>query len=129
MTEKILWGVLETASDVFADVKETLKEWELTSTSYRILAAINDNPGIAPKDVRVLLGGFSDMTRLIDRLERLGYVQRKKAHSDRRGQKLVFTVAGIEAFEAARDALGKHGPKIAKSALCAIEKLSNEVSA
>ncbi len=44
----------------------------------------------------------SGLTRLVDRLERRGFVERRKCPSDARGFLAVITEEGLRRFEAAR---------------------------
>ena len=73
--------------------------------------------GLRPFEIeRQMLIAQSNISRLIDRLEETGYVQRRRCQSDGRGQHVVITQAGREMrkrmwpiyAEAITDAVGQH---------------------
>ena len=73
--------------------------------------------GLRPFEIeRQMLIAQSNISRLIDRLEERGYVQRYRCESDRRGQHIVITPAGREMrkrmwptyAEAITEAVGQH---------------------
>ena len=73
--------------------------------------------GLRPFEIeRQMLIAQSNISRLIDRLEEKGYVQRRRCESDGRGQHIVITPAGREMrkqmwpvyAEAITDAVGRH---------------------
>jgi len=77
----------------------------LPISSYEVLMNVADAPGgrLRMHDIasRVLLSR-SGLTRLVDRLEKLGYVRRESCRDDARGAFAVLTPAGRTALDAAR---------------------------
>jgi DNA-binding MarR family transcriptional regulator len=77
----------------------------LPVTSYEVLMNVGDAEGERMRmyDIasRVLLSR-SGLTRLVDRLEKLGYVRRESCPDDARGAFAVLTPAGRKALDAAR---------------------------
>lgn len=77
----------------------------LSLTTYEVLLYLNDSPEgqLRMHDLAssVLLSR-SGLTRLADRLERLGFIERKACESDARGSFAVITDAGREKLAAAR---------------------------
>ena len=77
----------------------------LPVSSYEVLMNVADAEGerMRMHDIasRVLLSR-SGLTRLVDRLEKLGYVRRESCHDDARGAFAVLTPEGRVAIDAAR---------------------------
>jgi DNA-binding MarR family transcriptional regulator len=84
---------------------ELVAEHELPLTSYEVLITLQASPGrrcrMAELADRVLLSR-SGMTRLVDRLEREGLLERSTCSSDGRGCFAVLTDAGEELLARAR---------------------------
>jgi DNA-binding MarR family transcriptional regulator len=74
--------------------------------AYSALILIQDNPGIRPGELAAaLVIKRPNMTKLLDSLERRGWVERRLPHHDARGVSLVLTRAGSRKVERfARDA-------------------------
>lgn len=74
-------------------------------SSYEVLLFLNDSPGgrmrMAELADSVLLSR-SGLTRLVDRLERVGLVKREACGTDARGLETVITASGRKRFAAAR---------------------------
>jgi DNA-binding MarR family transcriptional regulator len=99
-------GFLHTHHALVARLDAQLVErHRLPLTSYEVLLQLANGPGtgIRMSDVadRVLLSR-SGLTRLVDRLERDGLVERRSCPSDARGQLALLTERGRAAFEEAR---------------------------
>jgi DNA-binding MarR family transcriptional regulator len=84
---------------------ELVARHRLPLTSYEVLLQLAHGPagGIRMSDIadRVLLSR-SGLTRLVDRLEREGLVERRSCPSDARGQLALLTERGREVFAEAR---------------------------
>ncbi len=52
-----------------------------------------------------LIAEVPDMTRLLDRLERLGYIARERSNVDRRMVRVTITDKGQKSLESLRDAV------------------------
>jgi DNA-binding MarR family transcriptional regulator len=93
------------ASLVKALDAELESEHRLAVTTYEVLLYLADAPDgqMRMHDLasRVLLSR-SGLTRLVDRLERDGLLERKSCESDARGAFAVLTVSGREKLTAAR---------------------------
>jgi DNA-binding MarR family transcriptional regulator len=76
----------------------------LSLSEYDVLLNMAEGPrdGLRPTDLaeRIVLTK-SGLTRLLDRLVELGYVERRACPSDRRGQLVVLTASGRRAFKRA----------------------------
>lgn len=83
---------------------ELMAEHDLPLSSYEVLLFVNDAP-----DGRMRMSELADsvlisrsgLTRLVDRLERAGLMERGGCDTDARGLNAVITPAGRRAFEAA----------------------------
>jgi DNA-binding MarR family transcriptional regulator len=84
---------------------EMRAEHGLPVSSYEVLMFLGESPDrrLRMSDIadRILLSR-SGLTRLVDRLEELGYVSRCAVESDGRGQFAMLTDAGAEKLAAAR---------------------------
>lgn len=80
------------AGKLEAELNRLLRQYELTTATYDILRILQaaDSTGQSCGDISTqLIAEVPDMTRLLDRLDRLGYVGRKRSTEDRR----VITVS------------------------------------
>lgn len=99
-------GMLQVHAQVTQQLDAQMRsEHGLPVSSYEVLMFLGDAPGrrlrMADIASQVLLSR-SGLTRLIDRLEREGYVARCAAEDDGRGFFAELTDAGAELLEAAR---------------------------
>ncbi len=80
------------AGKLEAELNRLLRQYDLTTATYDILRILQsaDSTGQSCGDISTqLIAEVPDMTRLLDRLDRLGYVARKRSTEDRR----VITVS------------------------------------
>jgi DNA-binding MarR family transcriptional regulator len=79
----------------------------LTLSDFDVLVQLYYAPGRALRRVdiaRAVLLTASGITRLLDGLERAGWVEKRACESDARVSYAVLTAAGVEKFEAAQKA-------------------------
>jgi DNA-binding MarR family transcriptional regulator len=70
---------------------------ELTLVSYTLLAHLEDSGGCLAKDLASLYGlDKSTVSRQVQALERLGFLERRPAPEDHRAQMLYLTPAGTD---------------------------------
>jgi DNA-binding MarR family transcriptional regulator len=84
---------------------ELIANHGLPLSSYEVLLNVADAPGERMRMSEIadsVLLSRSGVTRLVDRLERDGLVERIPCEDDARGQYAVLTERGREAFDAAR---------------------------
>lgn len=101
-------GMLEVHSALVARLDAELeREHGLPLSSYEVLMNLADSPGgklrMGELAKRLLLSR-SGITRLADRLERQGLIERQRCPEDGRGFNAVLTAAGREKVDAARPA-------------------------
>jgi len=76
---------------------------------YCVLAVIGANPGVRASALGdTLLIKRSNMTKLVDALERRGLVQRTPSHVDRRSVELSLTTAGYSLVDSLRPEILAH---------------------
>jgi DNA-binding MarR family transcriptional regulator len=92
--------LIRTASRLEAELNRVFRPYELTSATYNILRVLEraGGEGRSCGDIaEQLIAEVPDMTRLLDRLERLGYVVRERSRVDRRMVKVSVTEKGLDA--------------------------------
>jgi DNA-binding MarR family transcriptional regulator len=79
------------ASRVFFD------RWDLSPSQFNVLNLLRLTPdGMSQSDLsRELITHRSNVTGLVDRLEKRGLVERKEVAGDRRAYRVVLTAAGV----------------------------------
>ncbi|QDF29589.1 MarR family winged helix-turn-helix transcriptional regulator [Halarcobacter anaerophilus] len=77
-----------------------LKSYNLTHLQFSILINLYKNNVTTQKELlKFTYGDETSITRLIDRLEKKGYLQRKKCTDDKRKKKIVLTQSGAALTE------------------------------
>lgn len=77
--------------------RQLLGEFDLNASQYRLLMQLDLEPGqrLTTLSDRLLLSK-STITRAVDQLEAIGWVERIADPDDRRAQRVVLTPAGVE---------------------------------
>lgn len=79
-----------------------LKPYDLTHLQFSILMNLYKNNTSTQKEIlQYTNGDEASITRLIDRLELKGYLQRVKCENDKRKKKIILTQSGISLIEEA----------------------------
>ena len=91
-----LLQLLRTADAIWEASRVFFGAWELSPSQFNILNLLQSRPeGLSQTDLgRQLITHRSNVTGLVDRLEKRGLVQRKEVTSDRRAYRVVLTDAG-----------------------------------
>jgi DNA-binding MarR family transcriptional regulator len=85
--------------------RRLLREFNLSTSQFAVLLLLDADEGWRLTDLSErLLFDKSTITRIIDRLEQAGLVQRIADPTDRRVQRVVLTAAGLEQRNQARTA-------------------------
>lgn len=90
-------NIVRTAAALNDDVEQLLKPYELTGAQYNVLRILRgaEPAGLCRNEVRDrMLTRMPDMTRLLDRMEAAGLVERTRSDSDRRMVPTHITAAG-----------------------------------
>ena len=100
LEQEVFVSILRTAELLSADVSRLLKPKNLTNTAYnvlRILRGAREKDGLACSEIAArMFNRDPDITRLVDRLEKGGLVERQRQEDDRRVVKVAITGAGLK---------------------------------
>ena len=93
---EILVQLLRTADVVWEASRVFFARWDLSPSQFNLLSLLDAHPeGLSQSDLgRQLLTHRSNVTGLIDRLEKRGLVRRKELAGDRRAYRVVLSSAG-----------------------------------
>jgi MarR family transcriptional regulator, organic hydroperoxide resistance regulator len=91
-----LMQLLTTAETVWNASRRFFERWELSPSQFNVLNLLRLNrSGLSQSDLsRQLIMHPSNVTGLVDRLEKRGLVERKDVAADRRAYSVVLTLAG-----------------------------------
>jgi DNA-binding MarR family transcriptional regulator len=97
LEEEAALNLYRTAS-LLTDIGEAFyRQHGLTATQYNVLRILRGagEAGLGRNDIRErLVGRMPDVTRLLDKMEEAGLVQRERSHADRRCVPTVLTPEG-----------------------------------
>jgi DNA-binding MarR family transcriptional regulator len=105
--EQVTYSLLvRVAARLESELNRVFRPFDLTAATYNILLVLQDAGagGQSCGDIsEQLIAEVPDMTRLLDRLERLGYVARERSSIDRRMVKVTLTEKGSLVLAGLRD--------------------------
>jgi MarR family transcriptional regulator, organic hydroperoxide resistance regulator len=110
-------ALLRTTDALQTSVEAKLGEFSLTGTQYNALRILR---GAGPEGLPCseigerMITRDPDVTRLLNRLEKRGLVQRTRAQSDRRVVRGKITPVGLKLLRAMDEPIEKHGRDILK---------------
>jgi MarR family 2-MHQ and catechol resistance regulon transcriptional repressor len=95
---RALMELLRTADTVWNASRVFFERWELSPSQFNVLNLLRDYPdGLSQTDLsRQLIMHRSNLTGLVDRLEKRGLVARREVAADRRAYSVVLTAAGSQ---------------------------------
>jgi len=93
---RALMELLRTADAVWDASRVFFERWDLSPSQFNVLNLLHFNPGgLSQTDLSVqLIMHRSNLTGLVDRLEKRGLVARQEVAADRRAYNVVLTPAG-----------------------------------
>jgi DNA-binding MarR family transcriptional regulator len=93
---RALMELLRAADTVWNASRVFFERWDLSPSQFNVLNLLNLNPdGLSQTDLsRQLIMHRSNLTGLVDRLEKRGLVARQEVAADRRAYRVVLTAAG-----------------------------------
>jgi DNA-binding MarR family transcriptional regulator len=98
--------LIRTAARLEAELNRVFRPLDLTGATYSILKVL-ESAGVSGRSCgdisEQLIAEVPDMTRLLDRLERLGYVMRERSNIDRRMVKVTITDKGRAVLDGLRE--------------------------
>jgi DNA-binding MarR family transcriptional regulator len=91
-----LMQLLRTAETVWNASRLFFERWDLSPSQFNVLNLLGSNPaGLSQSELsRQLIMHRSNVTGLVDRLEKRGLVERQDVAADRRAYRVVLTAAG-----------------------------------
>jgi MarR family 2-MHQ and catechol resistance regulon transcriptional repressor len=95
---RALVELLRAADTVWDASRIFFERWDLSPSQFNVLNLLHLNPdGLSQTDLsRQLIMHRSNLTGLVDRLEKRGLVARREVASDRRAYSVVLTAAGTK---------------------------------
>jgi DNA-binding MarR family transcriptional regulator len=102
----VFFELVRAASRLEGELNRTLRPYDLTTATYAILSILEraHEEGLSCGDVAgQLIAEVPDMTRLLDRLERLEYVTRERSAHDRRMVRVKLTDRGREVVRSLKE--------------------------
>ena len=96
--EELLLNIIRTAAVFEHDTADALKPFGLTPTQYNVLRILRGSPdGLCRNEVgERLVTRVPDVTRLLDRMERIGLIERHRGGADRRFVSTRITDKGLK---------------------------------
>ena len=93
---RALMELLRAADTVWNASRVFFERWDLSPSQFNVLNLLHLNPaGLSQTDLsRQLIMHRSNLTGLVDRLEKRGLVARREVAADRRAYSVVLTAAG-----------------------------------
>jgi DNA-binding MarR family transcriptional regulator len=93
---RALMELLRTADTLWNASRVFFERWDLSPSQFNVLNLLHFNPdGLSQTDLsRQLIMHRSNLTGLVDRLEKRGLVARREVAADRRAYSVVLTAAG-----------------------------------
>jgi DNA-binding MarR family transcriptional regulator len=98
--------IVRVAARLEAELNRVFRPFDLTAATYNILLVLQGAGGSGRSCGDIsdqLIAEVPDMTRLLDRLERLGYVARERSSVDRRMVKVTITEKGAAILDGLRE--------------------------
>jgi DNA-binding MarR family transcriptional regulator len=110
---RALLELLRTADTVWNASRVFFERWDLSPSQFNVLNLLHLNPGgLSQTDLsRQLIMHRSNLTGLVDRLEKRGVVVRREVAADRRAYSVVLTAAGARLL---RDILPRYYQEAAR---------------
>jgi len=96
--QELLLNIVRTAAVLEHDLTDSLKPFGLTPTQYNVLRILRGTPdGLCRNEVgERLVTRVPDVTRLLDRMERMGLIERHRSGTDRRFVSTRITDKGLK---------------------------------
>jgi DNA-binding MarR family transcriptional regulator len=95
---RALIQLLRTAEDLWNASRLFFARWDLSPSQFNVLNLLHERPaGLSQSELsRLLIMHRSNVTGLVDRLERRGFVVREDNSSDRRAYRVTLTSSGTQ---------------------------------
>lgn len=98
---------------IFQDFIRTLSRLDIRPAQYSVLVVIGANQGLSQADLSAALNiERARLVRLLDRLEKRGLTERRRARTDRRSHALHLTREGQRLLKRAKNLAAKHETRL-----------------
>jgi DNA-binding MarR family transcriptional regulator len=102
LEQEVYLSMLRTASELSYAVDQFFRPFDITPSQYNVLRILRGagTDGLCRNEISErMVTATPDMSRLLDRMERAGWVTRKRAEEDRRQMSTHITKSGIALLE------------------------------
>lgn len=126
--QKAYLNIIYTAGWLQSKMKDLIRNYGITSQQYNVLRILRGKyPHHAnPKEIKdVMLDKNPDLTRLCDRMLKLGYIERAICESNRRKMNIVITEKGLALLEELDPIVLKYFQQISSAAKIDFSMLSD----
>ena len=99
LEQEVYLSVLRTASELSHAVDQVFRPFDITPSQYNVLRILQGagTDGLCRNEISErMVTATPDMTRLLDRMEKAGWVTRERAEEDRRQVSTHITKSGME---------------------------------
>ena len=99
LEQEVYLSILRTASELSYSVDQFFRPFDITPSQYNVLRILRGagDDGLCRNEISErMVTATPDMSRLLDRMERAGWVQRERAEDDRRQVSTYITKSGRE---------------------------------
>ena len=99
LEQEVYLSILRTASELSHAVDQVFRPFDITSSQYNVLRILQGagTDGLCRNEISErMVTATPDMTRLLDRMEKAGWVTRERAEEDRRQVSTHITKSGME---------------------------------
>jgi DNA-binding MarR family transcriptional regulator len=99
LEQEVYLSVLRTASELSYAVDQFFRSFDITPSQYNVLRILRGagTDGLCRNEISErMVTATPDMTRLLDRMEKAGWVTRERAEEDRRQVSTHITKSGME---------------------------------
>jgi len=99
LEQEVYLSILRTASELSHTVDQVFRPFDITPSQYNVLRILQGagTDGLCRNEISErMVTATPDMTRLLDRMEKAGWVTRERAEEDRRQVSTHITKSGME---------------------------------
>jgi DNA-binding MarR family transcriptional regulator len=99
LEQEVYLSILRTASELSYAVDQFFRPFDITPSQYNVLRILRgaETDGLCRNEISErMVTATPDMTRLLDRMEKVGWVTRERAEEDRRQVSTYITKSGME---------------------------------
>ena len=106
LEQEVYLSILRTASEVSYAVDQFFRPFDITPSQYNVLRILRGtgSEGMCRNEISErMVTATPDMSRLLDRMEKAGWVTRDRAEDDRRQVSTYITKSGMQLLETLED--------------------------